>query len=342
MYGIISLMEQPLDMPNDIAALRELVVELQGKILHLENQKAQLHEQISLLIHKRFGANSEKYIAEQADLFNEAEAYDEEGDLVDGNQEGADNQQSITSAAFKVATHPNKPGRKALPPELPRVEIVHELPADQKNCSEGHALKEIGSEISEQLDIIPAKVQVLRHIRKKYACPCCGNGIKIAPMPPQPIPKSNASPALLAFVATGKFLDGLPLYRQGKQFARIGVNLPRATLASWMIRCGELIQPLINLMQEQLNAYPVQQVDETRVQVLKEPGKQAKTQSYIWVQKGWSPVSPVILFTYSPWRSQTTAEQLLCYQGYLQTDGYAAYANLCAQRKLRHLGAVLI
>ncbi|MEQ1545122.1 IS66 family transposase [Methyloglobulus sp.] len=332
-------MEQPLDLPYDIAALRELVIKLQGEVQHLNAQKAHLHEQIRLLLHKRFGAHSEKYIAEQADIFNEAEANAENDSIGENDLPENDKPPFVIENSNLTKITANKPGRKTLPAELPRIEIIHDLADDQKRCPEGHALKEIGTEISEQLDIIPAKVQVLRHIRKKYACPCCGNGVKIAPMPPQPIPKSNASPALLAFVVTGKFLDGLPLYLQTKQFDRIGVNLPRATLANWMIRCGELIQPLINLMQEQINGYPIQQIDETRVQVLKEPGKAASTQSYMWIQRGGPPEQRIILFTYAPSRSQTIAEQLLQgYQGYLQTDGYAAYANVCTKYGLRQLG----
>jgi transposase len=332
-------MEQLLDLPNDIDALRNLVVKMQEEIDHLRSRQLSLQEQIRLLLNKRFGSSSEKYCAQQGDLFNEAEAFAEDDSV---NATDASAQSKLPADArdlSQAATALKKPGRKAIPAELPRIEIIHDLPANERFCPEGHALKEIGSEISEQLDIIPAKVHVLRHIRKKYACPCCGEDIKIAPLPPQPIPKSNASPALLAFIATGKFLDGLPLYRQAKQFDRIGVNLPRATLASWMVRGGELIQPLINLMQDQLNAYPVQQIDETRVQVLKEPGKAATTQSYMWVQRGGPPEQQVVLFTYSPSRSQTVAEQLLeGYQGYLQSDGYLAYINVCAQYKLKHLG----
>jgi transposase len=338
-FVIIWLMEQSLELPDDIEALQALVRQLLHENQHLKDQKAHLHEQVRLLLHKRFGANSEKYHAQQADIFNEAEAFAEE----DSRLSDADCSAAVTptpaSDITPVATPAHKTGRKVLPVELPRVEIIHDLAVDDLFCPEGHPLKEIGSEISEQLDIIPAKVQVLRHIRKKYACPCCQAGVKTAPMPPQPIPKSNASPNLLAFVATGKFLDGLPLYRQSLQFARIGVNLPRATLANWMIRCGDLIQPLINLMQDQLKGYPVQQIDETTVQVLKETGKAASTKSYMWVQRGGPPGGPVILFTYSPSRSQSVAEHLLeGYQGFLQSDGYVAYANVCAQYQIKHLG----
>jgi transposase len=333
-------MEQALELPTDIDGLHILVRQLLRDNLLLQSQKNHLQEQIRLLLHKRFGANSEKYHIRQADLFNEAEAFAEESrsqiDLDAEQVASAFDNQTPSETQAKVA---KRPGRKALPAELPRIEIIHDVPADQQFCSEGHALKAIGSEVSEQLDIIPAQVRVLRHIRLKYACPCCQAGVKLAPMPPQPIPKSNASPALLAFIATGKFLDGLPLYRQTRQFDRIGVNLPRATLANWMVRCGKLIQPLINLMQEQLISYAIQQIDETTVQVLKEAGKAASTKSYMWVQRGGPPTAAVILFTYASSRSQSVAEQRLeGYQGYLQTDGYAGYANVCAQTGLRQLG----
>jgi transposase len=99
-----------------------------------------------------------------------------------------------------------KRGRKALPTELPRTDIIYDLPVEQRYCNEGHALVVIGEEVSEQLDIIPAKIQVLRHIRKKYACPCCCAGVKTAPVPPQPIPKSNASAGLLAYIVTANLL----------------------------------------------------------------------------------------------------------------------------------------
>jgi transposase len=328
-------MEQRLDLPDDIESLRDMVIQLQGEIHRLKSQKDHLQEQVRLLLHKRFGAQSEKYPAAQSDLFNEAEVYAEDG----SEPFAADDTVPLGAEATGSPAPSTKRGRKALPKVFPRVDIIHELPEPQRHCPEGHALVVIGEEVSEQLDIIPAKIQVLRHIRKKYACPCCGNGVKIAPLPPQPIPKSNASPALLAFIVISKFLDALPLYRQSKQFTRIGVNLPRATLAHWMIRCGLLIQPLINLLQDAIHRYPIQQMDETSVQVLKEPGKQAATKSYMWVQKGGPPEQPVVLFTYSPSRGQAVAEQLIQgYKGFLQTDGYEAYANVCAKHGLRQLG----
>ena len=245
-------MEQALNLPNDLDALQALVLKLQQENRHLRDKQTHLQEQIRLLLHKRFGAKSEKYPAEQSDLFNEAEAYAEDSDDAE-SPFPITAEAGLSAGALAPATPSSKRGRKALPTELPRTDIIHDLPIGQRYCSEGHALVVIGEEVSEQLDIIPAKIQVLRHIRKKYACPCCQAQVKTAPMPPQPIPKSNASAGLLAYIVTAKFLDALPLYRQSKQFLRIGVHLPRATLASWMIRCGGLVQALCNLMQEQIN-----------------------------------------------------------------------------------------
>jgi len=333
-------MDQALELPEDPETLRQLVLSQAREIRQLKAQYEHLQEQIHLLLHQRFGAHSEKYRAEQADLFNEAEVYAEDGDSgVDPLPAEPLTPCEPAAIDSSPATTPVKRGRKALPPALPRVDIVHDLPADQRYCAEGHALKVIGEVISEQLDIIPAQVQVLRHIRKKYACPCCSSEVKTAPLPAQPIPKSNASPGLLAYLVTSKFLDALPLYRQSQMLQRIGVDIARGTLAAWMIRCGELIQPLINLLQEQLRQYDIQQMDETTVQVLKEDGKKAQSKSYLWVQRGGPPGQPVIVFTYDPSRGQHVADALLAdYRGYLQTDGYAGYAPVCAKNGLRQVG----
>lgn len=343
---------EEIELPDDVASLKQMIgllarekLSLSREFRQLQFERDKLQEQINLLLHKRFGANSEKYRAEQSDLFNEAEAYCEEtgdAELEAGTVDAvlADSAETNDQPAdTSIEPAPRKPGRKALPQELPRVEIIHDLPENQRFCSEGHELKEIGTEISEQLDIIPAKVQVLRHIRKKYACPCCQAGVKTAPLPLQPIPKSNVSAGLLAYIITSKFLDALPFYRQSKQFKRIGVDLSRATLSLWAIRCGELIQALCNLMQEQLCQYPVLQMDETTLQVLKEEGKAACTQSYLWVQRGGPPDRPVVMFHYSPTRSQTVADQLLQgFSGTVQTDGYTGYPAVCAKNGLRHAG----
>ena len=321
---VLELVEKNARLSDEKAALELNYQQLQEKY-------AALLEQIRLFQHQRFGASSEKFHPDQQDLFNEAEVLAEEIPLEETDD---------TLSAPGGAASARKRGRQAdLPPELPRVEVIHELPEEQRHCPEGHDLKVIGEEVSEQLDIIPAKIRVIRHIRKKYACPCCEAHVKTAAAPDQLIPKSNASPGLLAWIVTAKFLDALPLYRQSGMLQRIGITIARGTLAAWVIRCGELLQPLINLMREQLLLYDIQQMDESTLQVLKEPGKKPQSKSYIWVQRGGPPGREVLLFTYDSSRGQQVADALLGdYQGYLQVDGYGGYDPVCAKNGLTQVG----
>jgi transposase len=310
-----------LELPSDAQEIVALLTEKDREIARLtretERQQARLQalqEQFNLLIAKRFGRSSEKRSADQLWLFNEAEATapcDPEPEAV-----------------ISVPAHRRvRPGRKPLPAALPRIEVIHELPAEERICThDGEALVEIGEEISEQLDIVPAQVRVLRHVRKKYACPHCQLGVKTAPLPPQPLPKTMASPGLLAHIAVAKYQDALPLHRQEHILKRIGLDLPRATLAAWMIKLGIWIQPLINLLQDVLLGYDVLQMDETTLQVLKEPAKLPQSNSYLWVRRGGPPDLPVLLFDYDPSRSQAVPLRLLeGYRGYVQVDGYDGY-----------------
>jgi hypothetical protein len=120
---------------------------------------------------------------------------------------------------------------------------------------------------------------------------------------------------------------------------RAGIELGRNTLASWVIKSGELIQPLINLLEDKLLAYPVMHCDETSVQVLKEPGKEATSKSYMWVRVGGPPTQPIRLFHYADNRGGDVARQLLNgYQGYVQTDDYAGYNGACSENGITQLG----
>jgi transposase len=337
-------------LPDDVDALKSLVadqlvrneqlradkqaVAQRNEQLTTENQqyKAQvltLTEQLNLALARRYAASSEKLSPDQIRLFDEAEA----------------ETQTAAPAEDETVTVPaharRKRGRKKLPEALPRVEVIHELPDSERVCPhDGNPLTEIGAVTSEQLDIIPAKIQVIRHIRKQYACRC-GQCIKTAVLPPQPIPKSLASPGLLAHITVSKYQDALPLYRQEAILQRIGVDLPRATLANWMIQAGTLIQPLINLLRDRLLAYDILQMDETPVQVLKEPGRTAQSKSYLWLQRGGPPDQPVVLYDYDPGRGADVPKRLLAgFTGYLQTDGYDGYNAVVAVNKLTHVGCM--
>lgn len=317
-------------LPDDIDALKALIVEQQEQLVRKDAQLNTLREQLNILIAKRFGPSSEKGDKQQLGLFNEAEA------AVDTEQDEAPVEQPLSVPAHLR----KKPGRRPLPDYIEREEVLHDLPATEKVCPhDGTALERIGEEVSEQLDVIPAKVRVLRHIRPKYACPCCRQGIKTAPLPPQPIPRSIASPALLAHVCTAKYVDALPLYRLEAILQRAGIDLPRATLAHWMMKLGELIVPLINLLRDGVLEYGIVQMDETTVQVLKEKDKTPSSKSYMWVQRGGPPDKPVLLFDYDPSRSGAVPLRLLeGYRGFVQCDGYEGYGAVGKREDITLVG----
>ena len=326
---------EPRSLEDLVAAQAARIAELEQQNAHQSSRIVTLQEQLNLALARRFAARSEKLSPDQIRLFDEAESAALAHGETEAGAEDADQDDDID-----VPAHRRRRGtRKPLPESLPRVEIRHELPEDERCCPhDGRPLQAMGEVVSEQLDIVPATIQVLRHVRVQYACDC-GQCIKTAPLPPQPIPKSNASPGLLAHITVSKYQDALPLYRQETILQRIGVELPRSTLSQWMIKAGTLIQPLINLLRDQLLAYDVLQMDETTVQVLKEAGRRAQSQSYLWVQRGGPPEQPVILFDYDPSRSQAVPMSLLeGFRGYLQTDGYDGYNAVVAAGDLIHVG----
>lgn len=172
-------------------------------MLAAKDQKiAALEEELRLALHKRFAASSEKISLDQLNLFNEAEV----------TSATSDTDEPTTT----IPEHERKTrGRKPLPDHLPRTRIEHDIPEADKTCACGCRKTRIGEVTSEQLDIIPEKIQVLQHARFKYACRSCegvdddGPTVVTAPMPPQPIPKSNASPGLIAYIGVAKFVDAL-------------------------------------------------------------------------------------------------------------------------------------
>lgn len=340
------LQTPPTALPQDPAALQQMVLTLleEKRVWteregHWQHHVDWLREQINILLAKRFGRSSEKGDPLQGQpillgMFDEAEEIEA---TASEKEESSENEEETVT----VAGHARKKrGRKPLPDWLPREEVFHELPESERICDlDGSLLMEIGREISEQLDIIPARVRVIQHIKIKYGCPHCHQGVKTAPSPPRPIPKALATAALLAHVAVSKYADGMPLYRQGDILTRAGIDLSRSTLANWMIQAGNLVQPLINLLRDQLLGHGVIQMDETTVQVLKEPGRAATSTSYMWVQRGSPPDGPVILFDYDASRSGAVPKELLTdYKGYLQTDGYDGYLAVGSDPNIVHVG----
>ena len=328
-------MSSATTLPDNMQDMTDLVIALQQKLDHQSLFIEQLLEQIKLAQHNRFGVKSEAISPDQLRLLlDEMQVVEPIAD---------DEAETTVEPVSQTPASKNKRGRRALPAHLPRIEVKHTL--DDEHCQCEHCnecMVPLSEKISEQLDIIPAKVRVLRHHRTTYYCPGCDDAaLKTAPLPPQPIPKSNATPGLLAWLIIAKYLDGMPLYRIERKLTRYGMPLTRSTQASWMIQCGQLIQPLINLMRDRLLSYDIIAMDESRYQVLKEDGKTPQSQSYIWVQRGGPPDSPVILYDYDPTRSQSVPLRLLDgFGGYLQTDAYEGYGAVCRQNNLISVGCM--
>jgi transposase len=279
-----------------------------------------------------FGAKSEARASDQFGLFNEAEALGANATPAQEDTPGTE-----------VAAHKRKKRghRKPLDPNLPRDVVRHELSEAERFCDhDGHALVEIGVEISEQLNVIPEQLRVTQHQRIKYACPCCDLGIKVTPAPPRIIPRGLLSESALAWIATGKYQFGMPLYRQAGLLRRFGGDISSNTIAASMVRVGLATQPVINLMRDALLDAELIYGDETTFQVLKEQGRKPQTKSYLWAQMTGSGI-PIRCFTYTPGRGARLADRLFAgvrKGAALMTDGYEPYNGIAEQYQLVHLG----
>ena len=327
------LMQRVLSLETQLSEQKSVLDDNEKSLLKKDVQLtkksdkiATLEEYIRYMTQQRFGASSEKWSPGQLGLFDEAEILSDEDDA----------QESTTL----VPAHQRKKKRLSIPDDLPVTDIIHDLPEDEKFCPhDNQALKHFSDECHKQLDYIPAKVTVLNHVRRKYMCPCCNDYFVTAKKPAQPIEKSIASPGLLSQIATHKYCDGLPLYRQSKLiFKRLNVELDSTSMANWMIKCGQLVQPLINLGLDVLRAQDVLFMDETVTQVLKEEERRASQQSRMWIMTN-NTEQRMVLFHYSPTRETSVAELMLGdFSGTLMTDGYAVYDAVAKTNGLTHLG----
>jgi transposase len=307
----------------------EYITSLEEKVESLQIRINQLMDMVLKTQKALYGRSSEKrrYVlgeeSDQISLFNEAEA--------ETNSKAEEpTVQTIVSSYSRKA----KRTKEELAKTVPVVEIICDLDEDKRTCDICNAeLRYLGKEhVRDELEIIPAQVRVLRYVRFNYVCKECeketdeANIIK-APVPAPVMKRSLASPSTVAHVMYQKYANGVPLYRQEKDWANQGVKLSRATLANWIIRPShEWLEPLYNVMKNQLIAEPVIHADETVIQVLKEPGKKASTESRMWVYTSGRSPTPMVLYEYQPTRSGQHARRFLeGFSGYLQTDGYSGY-----------------
>jgi len=323
METVVKLEEKTAEDPLKI--IDNLRCTLEAK----DHQIKLLEEKINYLLHHRFGAKSERFNERQQLLFD---------------NEAAPSEIEPTTE-IEVPAHTRKTGGRRNPPKhLPRVRVEHDLPEESKQCSCGHCLTRIGEETSFQYDVIPAKFQVIENVKFKYGCsnPKCAQPPKTAQQnPPPPLPRTQASPGVLAWIGASKFVDGLPLNRIATiAEKRFGVPFTSTTLADWTIKGSEqILSPLAAALEQALYTRDYLHIDETTLQVLNEAGRTAQQKSYIWNRVSGGNEAPIVHMHYSPSRAGAVASKLLKgFRGYLHTDGYAGYDATASRPDITQLG----
>jgi transposase len=289
----LSLPNDPQKLKAEVAQLRDVVKEKERALTEKNQRIEQLLDYILLLRKRQFGRSSEasKY---QINLFDEAEleALLEELELPAAPDEVPE------PVPAQEARDRKKPVRRPLPAHFNRIEKRIDFSAEEQ-AAMGDNWTRIGYDTSEQLAVIPRQHYVIVTKRAKYvprhdAVAGAERGVIIAPRAEQIIPKSIAHSSVIADVITRKFVDGLPFYRQETIYAREGVDLSRQTMSGWVIQLEEKLSPLMRLMKRQLYEGDVLHIDEPRLQVLNEAGRDNKQLSYIWVYVGGPPEKPVV------------------------------------------------
>ncbi len=289
----------------------------QGKRIDL------LEEYLRLATVQKFGASSEK-LAFQSDLFDEAEIEVALSELEEQLPE-------------EDRVRPQKKKRKrGFSDKLQRVQIHLTLSDEEKDG----ATKTFFTKVKEELEFIPAQVKVLEYWQEKAVFNIDGEDVIVAAQrPAHPLGKCFASPALLAYIIASKYADGLPLYRLEGMLKRYGGDISRSNMAHWIVRLQDVFQPLINLIREVQLEGNYLQADETRIQVLKETGKTAQSDKWMWVIRGGPPDKQSVLFEYDPSRAGAVAERLLDgFGGVLQADGYSGYSKVCRIAGITRIG----
>ena len=272
----------------------------------------------------RFGVKSEKLSPLQLDVFSETLD-------IDLSAIEAEVKQLQDAQPCDTVVKPKRPraGRQALPDHLPRIEHRHE--PESCTCGQcGNDLVKIGEDVTEQLDVEPAKFFVHRHIRPQYACRSCET-VTAAPIPPAVIDGGMAAVGLLAWVMISKYQDHLPLYRLEQIAARDNVILSRSTLADWVGRVGVALQPLVERLTWHLLQGNTLHADETPVAQL-DPGSGKTRKAYLWAYRSNDLAGDgprLIVFDYQQGRSGEHARQFLGeWKGHLMVDDYVGYKAL--------------
>lgn len=306
------------------------ILQLENTIKSLEKQVNNLTEMVILLRKQKFGSSSEKTpkseIDNQLNLFDEAE-----------QEAVSDAEEPAVKRVDGYYRKNSKTKREELLKDLPIEEIICDVPEEECICPKcKSSLVLVGKEIvREELEYIPAQLKIIRYVRQAYGCQKCkqkGTPYIVKALTPTSLMNhSLASPTTVANVMYQKYVNGMPLYRQEKEWEQLGLALSRATMANWIIRCSQdWLMPVVKHLRQELLKRDIIHCDETPVQVLKEQGKKPQSKSYMWLYRsGADGEPPIVLYDYKPSRSgSNAADYLKEFHGYMHTDGFAGYQKV--------------
>jgi transposase len=322
-------MHDAADLPNDVEALKSLVLKERGALESAEalliSQKLELEKlryEIACLKRMKYGRSSEQLDQQLRQMQLTLE----------------DLEASLASQPEHARPAPKEPVaqpiRRPLPDHLPREEITHATACACPAC--GGALRPLGEDVSEMLEYVPGSYRVIRHVRPKLSCSQCQRIVQV-PAPSRPIAKGLAGPGLLAHVLVSKYCDHLPLYRQSQIFRREGIPLERSTLADWVGGASSLLEPLVHALGQHVMAASKLHGDDTPVPVLC-PGRGTTKQGRLWTyvrddRPAGSSDPPAVFFRYTPDRKAIHPHShLQDFTGVLQADAYAGIERLYGER----------
>ncbi len=328
MLSLLKIMQEHRQKQEETLQKQETRIQLlEEKTKELEFLNAMLSDRLALAQRKRFGASSEKYADgyTQLSLFNEAEQ-EAEPDAPEPDLE------EVHPSSYKRKKRSGKKEEDLSSFETTEV-IEYKLTGDDRYCPDCNTkYKVVTKESVKRLKFIPARFEVVEEVTCVYSCPKCG-AMKRPEKAPSLLKGSVATPSLVAGIMNAKYVNGMPLARQEREFARYDLNLSTKTMANWIIQCaGRYLQPLYDLMKEELLRSNYLHGDETRIQVIDEPDQKGSTQNWMWVYltDEYSGSPRMVLFQYERTRAGYHPVEFLGdqFEGYFTCDGYQAYHSL--------------
>jgi len=330
---------------DEAIARHEVVIDAQHDTIEKQLKKLEgLHQQLARLLRRQYGPQKERIDPNQLTLFTAEEivqlANELERGMIDSvstddgspGDESKDENSGSPAAASKDKPNRKGHGRRPLPSHLPRETVVHDLTDEERLCPCcGKLRTPIGSEVSEQLEFVPAQLKVIQHQRVKYACRGCEEQVAIAPKPPQPIDKGLPGPGLLAHTVLSKYGDYLPLYRQEDILSRRGILLRRSTLCDWIAAAADLLKPFYDALCHRVRQSRVIHTDDTSIKMLAE-GQCLNCQFWTYVGDA---ANPFVAYEFSLTRAGKNPSRFLEeFQGFLQADAFSGYDQVYSKGRV--------